>query len=149
MPEHSHTIQGAAHTTPNTLTDRTGAPLQRAAPVNQWMIPFDSLFTHTFNSHVFPSPSLSTLGFLQQSFGFGFFKNKKFIRVIQQQSQLNLGVSREGLQTKASLGNYTLMIYAPMPHVSCTGLFSSMVICGLGCSNIIRDSFFISTQAGH
>lgn len=69
--------------------------------------------------------------------------------MIQQLNQLDLGVSREGLQTKTSLGNYTLMIYAAVPHVLCMGFFNSMVICGLGCSNTIWDSFFISTQAGH
>jgi len=66
LPEHSHSIQGVAHTPPKTLTGRSGVPSQPATPVSRWVPLFDSSHTHS-HSWVLPHPSGSTLGFPKQN----------------------------------------------------------------------------------
>jgi len=105
-PEHSHSVQGVAHTPPETLTARTGVALQQATPVSRQVPLFVPLFdsSHTYtHSRVLPHPSGSTPGFSKQSLCVPGESSKW----CSGGNQLELVASGEGTQTKKSLGNYT------------------------------------------
>lgn len=110
LPEHSHTIQGAAHTPPETLPGRTTVPSQRAAPVSLW-VPLPTPHTHR-RTHRHTDTHTLTLGcsLFPQAESPTQRPSDKFIEWYSGIGQLELVASGEGPRTKKSLGKYTLTV---------------------------------------